>query len=191
MSHAPNSAVIFEQAFDPDRAHVEALQHRAYAWNAAQLGVTPLPLQWDYRTIFAECEVWIVRGAADIANSSDAGRDAGSTDGDSIDAQPGDARPGDTQPGPMIAALILRAGPDALIIESISVDPNHQQGGLGGELLAFAEKRACTLGLDALTLYTGRPLMRLIAWYQKVGFELTDTETLTDRQIVHMRKALT
>lgn len=186
MSHAPNSAVIFEQAFDPDRAHVEALQHRAYAWNAAQLGVTPLPLQWDYRTIFAECEVWIVRGAADIANSSDAGRDAGSTDGDSIDAQPGDA-----QPGPMIAALILRAGPDGLIIESISVDPDHQQGGLGGELLAFAEKRAHTLGLDALTLYTGRPLMRLIAWYQKVGFELTDTETLTDRQIVHMRKALT
>ncbi|MEO1709128.1 MAG: hypothetical protein AAFR70_02575, partial [Pseudomonadota bacterium] len=106
MSHAHNSAVIFEQAFDPDRAHVEALQHRAYAWNAAQLGVTPLPLQWDYRTIFAECEVWIVRGAADIAHSSDAGSDAGSTDGDPIDAQPGD-----TQPGPMIAALILRAGP--------------------------------------------------------------------------------
>lgn len=44
-----------------DQAEVEAFQEMAYARNREILGVTPVPLKWDYATIFSETEVWGVR----------------------------------------------------------------------------------------------------------------------------------
>lgn len=40
---------------------IEAFQQAAYAKNREVLGVEPMPLQWDYDTIFHETEVWGVR----------------------------------------------------------------------------------------------------------------------------------
>ena len=40
---------------------MEAFQEQAYARNREILGVTPIPLKWDYATIFNETEVWGAR----------------------------------------------------------------------------------------------------------------------------------
>lgn len=44
-----------------ERAEIEAFQELAYDRNRAVLGAEPLPLKWDYGTIFSETEVWGVR----------------------------------------------------------------------------------------------------------------------------------
>lgn len=44
-----------------DRSDVERFQELAYARNRDILGVTPIPLKWDYASIFNETEVWGVR----------------------------------------------------------------------------------------------------------------------------------
>ncbi|MEJ8572876.1 GNAT family N-acetyltransferase [Microbaculum marinum] len=46
---------------------VEALQQAAYAGNGQILGVTPIPLQWDYRAVFADAEVWLLEEGEDLA----------------------------------------------------------------------------------------------------------------------------
>lgn len=43
------------------RAEIEAFQEEAYARNRPLLGAEPLPLKWDYATIFSETEVWEAR----------------------------------------------------------------------------------------------------------------------------------
>lgn len=43
------------------RAEIEAFQEEAYARNRPLLGVEPLPLKWDYATIFSQTEVWEAR----------------------------------------------------------------------------------------------------------------------------------
>ena len=44
-----------------DIAEIEAFQQEAYARNRDILGAEPIPLKWDYATIFAQTEVWAVR----------------------------------------------------------------------------------------------------------------------------------
>jgi N-acetylglutamate synthase-like GNAT family acetyltransferase len=51
------AAMTFRRAAPADTAGLTALQHAAYAPNAAILGVTPLPLLVDYADIVADMEV--------------------------------------------------------------------------------------------------------------------------------------
>jgi len=44
-----------------EQPEIEALQRAAYARNREILGVEPIPLQWDYTTIFTDTEIWGVR----------------------------------------------------------------------------------------------------------------------------------
>lgn len=86
--------------------------------------------------------------------------------------------------------LILEIEGEALLIWSIAVAPKARETGLGSRLLAYAEKRAHDLGLSQLTLYTGEKLGRNITWYTRHGFRIARLETLPDRTIVHMNKAV-
>lgn len=53
------------QAKAEDHAAALALQHAAFAPNAAIIGAEPLPLQADYAQVFATHEVWLAeRGGA-------------------------------------------------------------------------------------------------------------------------------
>jgi ribosomal protein S18 acetylase RimI-like enzyme len=92
--------------------------------------------------------------------------------------------------GRLDGVLILETDGEALLIWSIAVAPKARQTGLGSRLLAHAEKRAHELGLGHLTLYTGEKLGRNITWYTRHGFRITRLETLPDRTIVHMSKAV-
>jgi GNAT superfamily N-acetyltransferase len=88
------------------------------------------------------------------------------------------------------AALILEPQSGCLLIESIATDPAAQGQGLGRALLAAAETRAQELGCAMLRLFTGAPLVHLIAWYARHGYSVERREALRDREIVHMVKHL-
>jgi GNAT superfamily N-acetyltransferase len=88
------------------------------------------------------------------------------------------------------AALILEPRGGELLIESVATSPASQGQGLGRALLAAAETRACELGCVMLRLFTGAPLVHLIAWYGRHGFAVERRQALGDREIVHMVKHL-
>jgi ribosomal protein S18 acetylase RimI-like enzyme len=90
----------------------------------------------------------------------------------------------------LAGVLILDVEPDHLLIWSIAMAPSMQGRGLGNRLLAEAEARARQLGLHRLRLYTGEPLTKNIAWYERHGFVRERIEALNDRRIVHMTKQL-
>ena len=64
----------------------------------------------------------------------------------------------------LAGALILEPRADDLLIWSIASDPATQGAGLGRTLLAGAEERAHQLGRSVVRLYTGTPLIHLVAW---------------------------
>jgi GNAT superfamily N-acetyltransferase len=88
------------------------------------------------------------------------------------------------------AALILEPERDCLLIESIAAEPSAQGQGLGRALLYAAETRAQELGCVTLRLFTGAPLVHLMAWYARHGYMVERREALRDREIVHMVKHL-
>ena len=46
------------QATPDDRLEVEEFQRAAYARTEATVGAPAIPLEWDYRAVMNECEVW-------------------------------------------------------------------------------------------------------------------------------------
>ncbi len=87
-------------------------------------------------------------------------------------------------------ALILLARPGDLLVWSVAVAPHAQGSGLGGALLAAAERRAETLGRDTVRLYTGARLKERVAWYTRRGYAIERREKLPDRMMVHMVKSI-
>ncbi len=92
--------------------------------------------------------------------------------------------------GRLTGALALEPHPDHLVIWSVSVDPEQQNGGIGRHLLDAAEARTRALGLSVLRLFTGAPLQKNIDWYVRRGYAVDGTEALADRRLVHMIKRL-
>jgi GNAT superfamily N-acetyltransferase len=86
--------------------------------------------------------------------------------------------------------LILEPRKDDLLIWSLGTAPRLHGQGLGRRLLAAAEERARTLGLDVMRLYTGEPLKNNIAWYERHGYARERVEDLGDRRAVHMMKRI-
>lgn len=92
--------------------------------------------------------------------------------------------------GRLAGVLILKTEADHVLIWSVATSPSLHGRGVGNGLLGKAEARARELGLTHLRLYTGEPLTKNIAWYERHGFVRERVETLSDRRIVHMVKAL-
>ena len=84
--------------------------------------------------------------------------------------------------GRMIATLLLgRAGPDQLacawygrpgvwIVGRFAVDPARQRQGIGGQMLAFVERRAHSLGAREVALDTAEGAAHLVDLYSKRGY---------------------
>jgi RimJ/RimL family protein N-acetyltransferase/GNAT superfamily N-acetyltransferase len=138
-----------------DLAVLGELQRASYAPNRAVLGAEPLPLLFDYDTVLAHYETWIVEGEGGLAG-----------------------------------ALILDPNPDHLLVWSLATAPSVQRRGLGGRLLAAAEARARSFGLDTLRLYTGEKLTGNVRWYHRHGYAIERVEELDDRRLVHMVKRI-
>ena len=100
-------------------------------------------------------------------------------------------KPNDRASDTLLAALILdTSDADHLLIWSVSTSPTSQRLGLGHALLQCAKQRARELGRSCIRLYTGATLDHLISWYRRNGFEIERTESLHDRELVHMVKML-
>jgi ribosomal protein S18 acetylase RimI-like enzyme len=87
-------------------------------------------------------------------------------------------------------ALILEPRKDDLYIWSVATAPAAMGRGVGNRLLAAAEQRAAELRRRCIRLRTGEKLTKNIAWYQRHGFVIEQTEQLADRRVVHMAKTL-
>jgi ribosomal protein S18 acetylase RimI-like enzyme len=96
----------------------------------------------------------------------------------------------DVTSGAIDGALILQPRPEGLLIWSVAVAPQARSLRVGNALLAKAEEVARAQGIAALVLYTGQPLVKNIAWYERHGYVITRTEHRPDRAIVHMKKQL-
>jgi GNAT superfamily N-acetyltransferase len=87
----------------------------------------------------------------------------------------------------LTASLVLMQQEDHLLIESTTVDPDHQGKGYGQFLLNWARCRAEEMGHSELRLYTNVLMARNRAWYQRAGFSDTHEEQRGDKHIVHMQ----
>ncbi len=85
-------------------------------------------------------------------------------------------------------AIILKPQVDHLELWSLSVASRAQGKGLGGRLLAAAEKRAKDLGYRTVRLLTGEKLADNVAWYKRNGYSVDRIEQMPDRRAVHFSK---
>jgi GNAT superfamily N-acetyltransferase len=92
--------------------------------------------------------------------------------------------------GELVASLILKRQPDALLVWSIAVHPDIQGKGVGQFLLAHAETEARRQGLARMTLYTNARRTKTIAYYTWLGYRETHQEALPGRTLFHMDKPL-
>ncbi len=140
-----------------DLEPVVALQRAAYAANREILGAEPIPLQWDYKTVLAEQEVWLRQAESELAGVL------------------------------ILTPVTGEYVGAHLYVDSIGVAPKHAGYGIGNHLLDAAIARARALGLPELRLLTGEPLVDNVNWYRRRGFETVEIEALEDRRVVHMR----
>jgi ribosomal protein S18 acetylase RimI-like enzyme len=92
--------------------------------------------------------------------------------------------------GEVDALIVLQAEDGVLLVENVAVRPDRQGRGLGRRLMAFAEFRARSLEVPALSLYTNEKMTLNIGLYKSLGYRETGSEVIDGRHIVHMRKAL-
>jgi ribosomal protein S18 acetylase RimI-like enzyme len=92
--------------------------------------------------------------------------------------------------GEAVASLALELKPDHLVIWSVAVAPQHQGGGIGHKLMAFAETRARALQRAEIRLFTNARMERNIAHYVRLAYVETHREELPDRVLVHMSKTI-
>lgn len=79
---------------------------------------------------------------------------------------------------------------DHLWIENVAVHPNHQHRGHGQSLLVLAEQLARHAGLDALRLLTNAAFASNVALYQKLGYEIEQSEAFMGGTTLYMQRRL-
>ncbi len=89
-----------------------------------------------------------------------------------------------------VGVLVLMAEPDAMLIYSVAIAPEHQGRGLGRQLLSLAEDQARQAGYTAIRLYTNEHMVENIELYRRLGYEETRREHFVGSAIVHMAKRL-
>ncbi len=78
--------------------------------------------------------------------------------------------------------------PEHFIIERVSVLPEYQGRGIAGAVMSYLEAVAASYGYSQVELTTRISLTKNIALYQKLGYEMVDTDPATGR--VWMTKRL-
>ena len=86
--------------------------------------------------------------------------------------------------------LVLKPEPEAMLIYSVAVSPEHQKQGLGRQLLAWAEQQARQAGYALIRLYTNERMEENIELYRRLGYEETGREPYLGSMLVHMAKPL-
>lgn len=88
----------------------------------------------------------------------------------------------------LAGVLVLRAGPDSVLLENVAVTPAKQGRGVGQALLAFAEQHARDLGLHEIVLYTNELMTENLRLYPRLGYVETDRRVEDGYSRVYFRK---
>lgn len=86
--------------------------------------------------------------------------------------------------------LVLEPRADDVLLWSVATAPRVRGTGIGNRLLQATELRARQLGRKRVRLYTGERLPDNVAWYKRHGYAQERIESLGDRKIIHLVKAL-
>lgn len=92
--------------------------------------------------------------------------------------------------GRLLGVLVLIPEADALLIENVAIAPDAQGRGLGGLLLAEAERVAREIGRRRVRLYTNAAMTENIGFYTRRGFVETRRATEHGLHRVYMEKPL-
>lgn len=92
--------------------------------------------------------------------------------------------------GALLGVLVLIPEPDALLIENVAIAPDAQGRGLGGLLLAEAERVGREIGRCRVRLYTNAAMTENIGFYARRGFVETRRATEHGLHRVYMEKPL-
>lgn len=92
--------------------------------------------------------------------------------------------------GRLLGVLVLIPEADALLIENVAIGPDAQGRGLGGLLLAEAERVARESGRRRVRLYTNAAMTENIDFYAGRGFVETRRATEHGLHRVYMEKPL-
>lgn len=93
-------------------------------------------------------------------------------------------------PGKILALLVLIASPERFLLDNVAVQPKAQGIGIGGSLIAFAERRAVQLGYDRIQLYTHECMTENLEMYPKLGYHQSGRLLERGYQRVYFEKRL-
>ena len=91
----------------------------------------------------------------------------------------------------IIAFAILVKINDQIILDSIAVDPPHQNKGIGNNFIKFIEQYLIKQKFDKYQLYTNEKMFENIDWYQKIGFKIFKKVTEKGYDRIYFEKELT
>ncbi len=86
--------------------------------------------------------------------------------------------------------IVLLPASDHLLVENVAVLPEHQGRGLGRLLMAFAEERARTAGVNEVRLYTNERMTENLGFYAALGYDETGRRVEDGFSRVYFRKRL-
>ena len=72
--------------------------------------------------------------------------------------------------GELVGLVVLRDGPEALLIPNVAVVPTAQGKGYGRRLIAFAEEEARRRGHREVRLWVNALMAENVALYRHLGF---------------------
>ncbi len=86
--------------------------------------------------------------------------------------------------------VVLRAGAESLLLESVAVSTPYRGQGIGRELIAFAERHARELGLVSVELYTNALMTENLRYYPRLGYVEYDRRREHGFDRVYFRKTV-
>jgi GNAT superfamily N-acetyltransferase len=86
--------------------------------------------------------------------------------------------------------VVLRAGAESLLLESVAVSTPYRGQGIGRELIAFAERHARELGLGSVELYTNALMTENLRYYPRLGYVEYDRRREHGFDRVYFRKTV-
>ncbi len=92
--------------------------------------------------------------------------------------------------GEIAGALVLIEHEGYLLLDNVAVSPDSQGGGVGRDLVGFAEAEAKRRGYAEIRLYTHVVMTENIAFYGWLGYDETHRVREAGYDRVYMRKLL-
>ncbi|OLU22730.1 GNAT family N-acetyltransferase [Pseudomonas sp. PA27(2017)] len=90
----------------------------------------------------------------------------------------------------LIGVLVLEQQGDVLHLQNVAIGEQRRGRGLGGQLMAFAEREARALGCRAIELYTNERMTENILIYPHLGYQEMHRAAGDGYARVFFRKAL-